>query len=74
MLVRLCLMGMLVLPPAIAVSAEKTYWTIRGPEGNCTIVETEPEATQTAIEKLGQYLSRQEAEADLDRVCTNNVK
>jgi hypothetical protein len=60
---------MLILPPALAASAEKTYWTIRGPAGNCTIVETEPKATQTAIEKLGQYPSRREAEDDLDRVC-----
>lgn len=74
MLACVGLMGMLVFPPAIYVGAEKTYWIIRGPEGNCTIVETEPEATQTAIEKLGRYPSRQDAEADLDRVCTNNGK
>ena len=69
MFVRLGLMGMLVLPPTITLSGEKAFWIIRGPEGNCTIVETEPEATQTAIETIGRYSSRQEAEADLDRVC-----
>jgi hypothetical protein len=69
MLVRLGLMSMLVLPATLN-PAEKSYWIIRGPEGNCTIVETEPEPTQTALEKFGRYASRREAEADLDRVCT----
>ena len=73
MFVRLGLMGVLAFPPAIPV-AEKTFWIIRGPERNCTVVETEPEVTQTAIEKLGRYRSRQDAEADLDRVCTNNAE
>jgi hypothetical protein len=68
MLARLGLMGMLAVPPVVPVT-EKAFWIIRGPEGNCTIVETEPEATQIAIEKIGRYSSRQEAEADLDRVC-----
>jgi hypothetical protein len=51
--------------------AEKRFWIVNGPERNCTIVETEPQPTQTAIEKLGKtsYHTREEAEADLDRVC-----
>lgn len=51
--------------------AEKRFWIVKGPELNCTIVETEPKPTQTAIEKLGKssYDTREEAEADLDRVC-----
>lgn len=51
--------------------AEKRFWIVKGPELNCTIVETEPKPTQTAIEKLGKssYHTREEAEADLDRVC-----
>jgi hypothetical protein len=51
--------------------AEKRFWIVKGPELNCTIVETEPTPTQTAIQKLGQssYGSREDAEKDLDRVC-----
>ena len=51
--------------------AERRFWIVKGPELNCTIVETEPKPTQTAIEKLGKssYGTREEAEADLDRVC-----
>jgi hypothetical protein len=51
--------------------AEKRFWIVNGPERNCTIVETEPQPTQTAIGKLGKtsYHTREEAEADLDRVC-----
>ena len=51
--------------------ARKGFWIVKGPEQNCTIVETEPAPTQTAIEKLGKsrYDTREEAEDDLDRVC-----
>jgi hypothetical protein len=51
--------------------AEKLFWIVRAPEGNCTIVETEPAPTQTAIKILGRggYRSREEAEADIDKVC-----
>ena len=51
--------------------AEKRFWIVKGPERNCTIVETEPQPTQTAIEKLSKssYDTREAAEADLDRVC-----
>jgi hypothetical protein len=71
MLDRSGVMGLFVSTLAVSAWAEKTCWIVRGPEGNCTIVETEPEPTQTAIEKLGRggYPSREEAEADLDRVC-----
>lgn len=71
MLERSGLVGLFVLMLAVPALAEKTFWIVRGPEGNCTIVETEPEPTQTAIEKLGRgrYSSRDEAEADLDSVC-----
>jgi len=62
------LLASLFMAPAWA---EKFFWIVRAPEGNCTIVETEPAPTQTAIKILGQsgYRSREEAEADLDKVC-----
>ena len=55
----------------VQAMAERRFWIVKGPELNCTIVETEPKPTQTAIEKLGKssYDTREEAEADLDRVC-----
>jgi hypothetical protein len=63
-----CLVVLLCDGQAIA---EKRFWIVKGPELNCTIVETEPTPTQTAIQKLGKssYDSRKDAEEDLDRVC-----
>jgi hypothetical protein len=51
--------------------AEKRFWIVKGPELNCTIVETEPKPTQTAIVIVGIscYVTRDVADADVDRVC-----
>ena len=66
--VSLCLVAFLYDGQAMA---GKRFWIVKGPELNCTIVETEPTPTQTAIQKLSKdsYGSREDAEKDLDRVC-----
>ena len=71
MLVLFILAGLIATLATGQAVAKKGYWIVKGPEQNCTIVETEPAPTQTAIEKRGKskYASREEAEADLDRVC-----
>jgi len=67
-IISLCLIA---FPCDGQAMAGKRFWIVRGPDLNCTIVETEPTPTQTAIQKLGKdsYGSREDAEKDLDRVC-----
>jgi hypothetical protein len=49
----------------------KGFWIVRGPEKRCTVVETEPMATEITITKVGKdvYVTREEAESDLAVVC-----
>jgi hypothetical protein len=60
---------------AASAPSERRFWIVRGPEGNCTIVETEPAPSQIAIVKLGQqfYRSWEAALADFDRVCISQL-
>jgi hypothetical protein len=51
--------------------AAKNFWIVRGPDKKCTVVETEPMASETTVTKVGKdvYVSREEAEADVAVVC-----
>jgi hypothetical protein len=44
---------------------------VRGPDKKCTVVETEPSATQTTVTRVGKdvYVTREEAESDMAVVC-----
>jgi hypothetical protein len=61
----------LILGYATPTFAAKGFWIVRGPDKKCTVVETEPSATETTITKVGKdvYVTRKEAEADLAVVC-----
>jgi hypothetical protein len=51
--------------------AAKGFYIVRGPDKKCTVVDTEPSATETTITRVGKnvYVSREEAEADVAVVC-----
>jgi hypothetical protein len=57
-----------VASPAIAA---KGFWIVRGADKKCTVVETEPSATETTVTRVGKdvYVTRKEAEADMVMVC-----
>jgi hypothetical protein len=51
--------------------AGKGFYIVRGPDKKCTVVETEPMATETTVTRVGKdvYVTREEAEADVAVVC-----
>jgi hypothetical protein len=61
----------LILGCATPAFAAKGFWIVRGPDKKCTVVETEPMATETTVTKVGKdvYVTREEAEADVAVVC-----
>ena len=61
----------LIIGCTVPAYAAKGFWIVRGPDKKCTVVETEPMATETTVTKVGKdvYVTREEAEADLAVVC-----
>ena len=71
MYLRYALVLALVLGAAAPSFAAKGFYIVRGPDKKCTVVETEPAASETTITKVGKdvYVTREEAEADVAVVC-----
>jgi hypothetical protein len=71
MYLRHALVLALIVGCAAPAFAAKGFWIVRGPDKKCTVVETEPSATETTITKVGKdvYVTREEAEADVAMVC-----
>jgi hypothetical protein len=61
----------LIVGCAAPAFAAKGFYIVRGEDKECTVVETEPMATETTITKVGKdvYVTREEAEADIAVVC-----
>ena len=57
--------------PAVA---ENGFWIVRGADKECTVVETEPAATETTVTRVGKdvYVTREEVQADIATVCTDD--
>jgi hypothetical protein len=61
----------LIVGCSAPVFAGKGFYIVRGADKKCTIVETEPMASETTVTRVGKnvYVTREEAEADVAVVC-----
>jgi SepF-like predicted cell division protein (DUF552 family) len=52
--------------PALA-----NWWIVRASDKKCLVVDIEPTGNDTSITRIGKqvYLTREEAEADVKRLC-----
>ena len=64
--------AVLIVASTLPAFAEKGFWIVRGPDKQCTVVETKPAATETTVTRVGKdvYVTREEAQADIATVCT----
>jgi hypothetical protein len=71
MYLRHALAVALIVSCAAPAFAGKGFYIVRGPDKECTVVETEPTATETTVTRVGKdvYVTREEAEADVAVVC-----
>jgi hypothetical protein len=71
MYARYALALAVILGSVAPAFAAKAFYIVRGPDKKCTVVETEPSATETTVTRVGKdvYVTREEAEADLAVVC-----
>ena len=58
---------LLVLPD----SALANWWIVRASDKKCLVVDIEPTGKDKSVTKIGKeaYLTREEAEADVKRLC-----
>ena len=66
-MIRYALIAAFVL--AFSDPALASYWIVRGSDNKCIVVDMEP--TDKTITKVGKdvYVTREEAEADVKRLC-----
>ena len=62
------LIGALVLAVAVALA---NWWIVRASDKKCLVVDIEPTGKDKSVTKIGKeaYLTREEAEADVKRLC-----
>ena len=62
-------LGALLL--ALPNSALANWWIVRASDKKCLVVDMEPTGKDKNVTKIGQevYLTREEAEADVKRLC-----
>jgi hypothetical protein len=65
----LLLIGVLLL--AFSNPALANWWIVRASDMKCLVVDMEPTGKDKGITKIGKevYLTREEAEADVKRLC-----
>jgi hypothetical protein len=63
------LIGALVL--AVPDPALANWWIVRASDKQCLVVDIEPTGKDKGVTKIGKevYLTREEAEADVKRLC-----
>jgi hypothetical protein len=63
------LMGTLFF--ALLDSALANWWIVRASDKQCLVVDIEPTSKDKSVTKIGKevYLTREEAEADVKRLC-----
>lgn len=62
-------LGALLL--ALPNSALANWWIVRSSDKKCLVVDLEPTGKDKSVTKIGKevYLTREEAEADVKRLC-----
>jgi hypothetical protein len=63
------LFGLAFVDPARA-----NWWIVRAADGKCLVVDIEPSGNDKDVTKVGKnvYESREQAEADSNKVCKEN--
>ena len=66
---RLALIGVLLL--ALPSPALANWWIVRSSDKKCLVVDIEPMGKDKSVTKIGEkvYLTREEAEEDVKRLC-----
>ena len=66
---RLVLVGTLLL--ALPDPALANWWIVRASDKKCLVVDIEPTGKDKSVTKIGEevYPTREEAEADVKRLC-----